>query len=79
MRKLGYLFNADLISFLGLHPPPDAGGERVVAYGLVSSAASSDLLQPVMLIPASRLHRSKRRNACGAFLGHGPLVLQDPA
>ena len=58
---------------------PDAGGERVVAYGLTSSPASSDLLQPVMLIPASRLHRSKRRNACGAFLGHGPLVLQDPA
>ena len=79
MRKLGYLFNADLISFLGLHPHPDAGGERVVAYGLVSSPASSDLLQPVMLIPASRLHRSKRRNACGAFLGHAPLVLQDPA
>lgn len=62
-----------------LHPPPDAGGERVVAYGLTSSPASSNLQLPVMLIPASPLHRSKRRNACGAFLGHAPLVLQDPA
>ena len=55
-----------------MHPPPDAGGEGVVAFGLVSSAASSNLPLPAKQIHASRLHRSKRRNACGAFVGHAP-------
>ena len=60
-------------------PPPDAGGEGVVAFGLLSSAFSSDLLLPAKQIHASRLHQSKRRNACGAFVGHAPSMLLNPA
>jgi len=31
---------------LALHPPPDGGGKGVGAFGMVSSAASSDLPLP---------------------------------
>ena len=52
-------------------PPSDAGGEGVVAFGLVSSAFSSDLLLPTNQIHASRLHRSKRPLNKASGLGGG--------
>jgi hypothetical protein len=47
--------------------------EQLLNQGQAPAPASSDLLQPVMLILASRLHRSILRNACGVFLSHGPI------